>query len=294
MKHYSDNIFRGWSLAGTGALLLSVDAVLIKAAGLGPIQAACWRSLLIAAGLFGYLVLTRNTRVTRQFMGGGPPAYLLAVLHGLNTTLFVISVSYTLVANTVFILSSTMLFSALFSRWLLQESLPGKSWAVLFTSLAGVGCIFFGSLSAGTWTGNLTALLLAISTGLLFTLARKHDTIPRVPPIMIGSLTAGLLLLPFASVAGASPESLAWLCLAGLFIKPLASVLMLTATRFANSSDVGLLLLLEPLFAAILAWWFLAERLNSLILTGGAIIAGCILLQAIIHQGRNSLRYYVR
>ena len=275
-------------------MLLSVDAVLIKLAQLSPVQAACWRSLLIAAGLFTYLLVTNNTHKIRQFHSSGSAGYLIALLHSINTTLFVVSISYTLVANTVFILSSTLLFSAIFSRWLLQESLPIKSWAVLFCSLIGVGCIFFGSLTTGNWAGNLSALVLAVSTGLLFTLARKHDNIPRVPPIMTGSLVAGVLLLPFVSFSGASLENILWLCLAGLLIKPLASVLMLTATRFAHPSDVGLLLLLEPVLAPVLAWWLLAEHLNAYILAGGAIIIICILVQGVIHKAPESLHYYVR
>lgn len=255
-----------------GVLFLSVDAVLIKFAGVSAQNAAFWRGLFIALSLSLFLMASGRLREFRLLMTLGRIALFICALYGWNTALFVFAVSHTQVANATIILSCTPFFSAIISHFLLRETISLNTALTIFFSIIGIILVYYGSLGSSDLLGNSLALLLAMTTGLLLTLLRRYPQLPRIPAIIIGALLAALALLPFTSALAINIYSLGILALVGMVFKPVASVCMLSATRYIRSADVGLFLVLEAVLAAFLAWLILNETLPPLNWLGGAIV----------------------
>ncbi len=266
------NYTRGFAIAGFGIVTLSFDAVLIRLADVSPWDAAFWRGCLIALSLSVYLAVSGQWRSFRALLDIRWVTLTVCLLYGLNTALFVFSVSYTKVANTLIILCCTPLICALFSWLMLREVMPRRVLWTIAIATAGIIVVFAGSLKMPSWRGDAIAFLLAISTGFLLTLLRRYPDFPRVPAIALGALVSIPLLAPFSTPLAVPMTSLGWLAIMGLFQKPIASICMLTATRYLPSPEVSLFLLVETLLAPAWAWLVLGETVPPLTLAGGAIV----------------------
>lgn len=266
------NYTRGFTIAASGIFILSFDAVLIRLANVSPWDAAFWRGCFITLALMIYMAATGEWRSFRKFQHYPWVALIVCLLYGLNTALFVFSVSYTKVANTLVILCCTPLVCAIFSWLLMREVMPRRVWWTIAAASIGVVIVFAGSLKMPSWRGDAIALLLAISTGFLLTVLRRYPDFPRVPAVALGAAISVPLLAPFSAPLAVSLTSMGWLVIMGLFQKPVASVCMLTATRYLPSPEVSLFLLVETLLAPTWVWLVLGETIPALTLIGGAIV----------------------
>lgn len=134
--HYQDNYKKGVVLAGAGAMLLSVDALVIKLTGLSVTQAACWRSLLIAVALLDFLTLQRRTNELKLLFQFGWAGLAISLI-GL-TCIFIGTIGWQGDLGNVLALllaASTALLFTLSRRY---DQLP-RIAAILFGSLLAQG-----------------------------------------------------------------------------------------------------------------------------------------------------------
>ncbi len=272
-----DNHARGMLIAACGVLVLSFDALLIRLADSTSYNVTFWRGAFtcLATGLLClYWRKRQRWPATPALWLGG---IAIASLYGVNTWLFVFSISHTNTANTVVILASSPLFAALFSRLLLQEHVLQRTRVAIGVSIAGVLVVFAGSEStASQWLGDLAALTLAASMGMMFTLLRRFGDLPRLPVIALAGAIAAFISWPLATPLTLAPASYGWLALMGLLQIPLATLLIMTAPRYLPSTEVSLFLLLETVLGPIWVWLLLGETTSIHTLVGGSAILGAI------------------
>jgi drug/metabolite transporter (DMT)-like permease len=281
----------GIALAGFGVLVLSFDALLVRLADTGPANVAFWRGLLVCVSLVLFMTVRNRLNEWRSYWSFGLLGILVTVLYGINSTLFVISISYTKVSNTVVILSSSAFFAALFSWLILRETLALRTWLAIAASVGGVLIVFSGSFGLSSWLGDLIALILSIQMGLTLTLLRKLPDLPKVPMVALSGIVTMLLALPFAQPLAMSATGLGALALMGLVQMPVASVLLMKATRYLPSPEVSLFLLIETVLGPIWVWLVLSEQVTGHTLLGGAIVLGAIFIHSwlslrIVRTGR--------
>lgn len=280
MTGHPDPHRTGVFIAAAGVFVLSFDAVLVRLAGVSGWNVVFWRGWLIFAALAVYL-LARNRPVAlpatrRQWFAAG----VITVLYGIDTGLFVFSVSLTRVANTVVLLSSSPFFAAIFSRIFLGERIPLRTWVAVIAAMAGVLVVFGGSLELGTSLGDALALLLAVFVGVTMTVLRSVPDIPRTPLVCGAGAVAGLLAWPMAEPLGLAPSTYGWLALMGLLQMPLASVLLMTATRYLSAPEVSLFLLIETILGPLWVWMAMGEAPPQLTVAGGTVILGAIAIHS--------------
>lgn len=281
---------RGIRLAAGGVLVLSLDALLIRLANADPWVVAFWRGTLMLLALGTLTLLSKQIPFCALLRHSWRPLLGLATLYGINGTLFVLSVNHTSVANTVVILSSSAFFAAFFSWLLLRERVQRRTWAAIVAAIAGVLTVFAGSLGLDTWRGDLLALLLALSMGWMLSLMRCYPDLPRMLIIALSGLVMSAIAWPMTDSVVVPLPQFSWLALMGLVQIPLASVLIMSATRYLTSPEVSLFLLIETVFGPIWVWWVLHETVAPLTLVGGAIILVAITVHswlALKQQTRN-------
>ncbi|UTW10512.1 DMT family transporter [Marinobacterium rhizophilum] len=272
-----DNHAKGMLIAACGVLVLSFDALLIRLADSSSYNVTFWRGAFtcLATGLLCLYWRKRQRWPTTPALWLGGIA--IASLYGVNTWLFVYSISHTNTANTVVILASSPLFAALFSRLLLGERVLQRTLVAIAVSVLGVLVVFAGSESAASqWLGDIAALVLAASMGMMFTLLRRFQALPRLPIIAMAGAIAALISWPLATPLTLAPASYGWLALMGLIQIPLATILIMTAPRYLPSTEVSLFLLLETVLGPIWVWLLLGETTSIHTLVGGTAILGAI------------------
>ena len=281
---------QGQAIAAFGMIVLSFDALLIRLADVSPWNAAFWRGALIASSLSFYLLLRREWSSIRYFRDALKVALIVCLLYGINTALFVFSVSFTRVSNTVVILCCTPLFSALFSWFMLGERIARHTLVAILLAMAGVLLVFFGAVDLSGGVGNLLALGLALSTAFMLTYLRRYPDFPRVPAVAIGGIISAALVAPMSEPFAISLVSFSWLALMGLIQMPIASVCMMVATRYISSAKVALFMLLETVLAPIWVYFAVNERATLFTLIGGALVMITIAIHAFIELKREGAR----
>lgn len=272
---------KGMTLASIGVLILSFDAMLIRLSGVSSWDVVFWRGWLICL-VFTALTLFKRQRIQWPhnhhywFI-----AIVIAALYGINTLLFVFSISNTSTANTVVILAGSPLFAAIFSRLFLHEPIKRRVLLTIIVSFIGVITIFAGSFNSGHWQGDIAALCLAVFMGVVLTLLRCYSGLPLLPIIALSGAIAGLIAIPIASPMNLPANSYLWLAIMGLIQMPLATWLLMLAPRFIPSAEVSLFLLIETILGPVWVWLAVGEETPERTLLGGTIILSAIFANTI-------------
>lgn len=305
---------RGYSLALLSALVLSTTGIFIRylteAHKMPALLLAFWRDGIVALALL--LALAAGFRRLLPVRRSQLP-YLLffgAMLAAFNA-LWTLSVALNGAAvSTVLVYSSTA-FTALLGRWLLKEQPDrARALAILFCL---VGCAMVsGALFPQAWLSNALGILVGVLSGLwyaIYTLlgraAAQRGLNAWTTLLYTFGFAAGfLLLLNLAGSllpAGLLPGSIAhpqdllwaggaagWAILVALAVGPtlLGFGLYNLSLSHLPSNLVNLIVTSEPAFTAVIAYFVLAERLNSLQITGSAIILLSVLFLRIYEDRR--------
>lgn len=271
---------QGILIAGLGVFVLSFDALLIRLAGTSAANVAFWRGTLVFVSVLVFILASGRRGELAQYRAHGWAAAVVTVLYGINSALFVFSVSHTTAANTVVILSSSAFFAAFFSWLILREKVPLRTWVAIVVSLCGVITVFSGSLGLSNWLGDLLAVLLALMMGLTLTLLRRLPNLPKMPVVAFSGIITAVIAAAFSQPLSLSLESYSWLALMGLIQMPIASVLLMMATKFLPSPEVSLFLLIETVLGPIWVWLVLNEQVPPLTLVGGSAILGAVFVHS--------------
>ena len=231
---------------------------------------AFWRAALSGIAITAFLIITRGPKSMMSFSW---PALLFAGCYAINTILYVIALSLTTVAATVFLLATAPVWALIISRIFLKEPLTIRMIVTVFFTLTGIGIIALGSsISFGAILGNLAALGVAISLATAFTIARASSDISMIPATALSYLVAAIAVTPFVASYTLEPADWPKMLILGGALLPLATCLMAIGPKYITSAEVGLFLVLESIFAPILVWYVLGENPGPTAIIGGIIV----------------------
>lgn len=187
------------------------------------------------------------------------------------------------VGEGAFISSLGVVLVPLFARFIFRESLPLSTWVALPIAIAGLALL---SLNNGIRleTGQLLLLLSAALFALHFNLITR--VVAQVPALaltaiqlcVVGMLSWSLSHL-FETVPAQIP-SIGWLwILAAALIASSARFLLQTyAQSRASASHAAVIMVLEPVWASLLAGFFLHESMTAPQLAGCSLIFAALLV----------------
>jgi len=296
---------RGYPIALASAALLSTTAIFIRyltnTYAVPALVLALWRDIFVVATLLPVLAFAspRRLRVTRPQL-----RYLL--LYGLGLSVFnalwTLSVALNGAAAATVLVYCSVGFTAVLGRWLFAERLDAAK--VLAVALSLGGCVLVSrAYDPGAWRSNVLGIATGVLSGLgyaSYTLMGRSASRRGLDPwttllYTFGGATIFLLafnLIPGGIVPGGAkaPAEILWL---GSAWAGWAALFMLAAgptvfgfglynvsLTYLASSVVNLIVTLEPIFTALIAYAVLGERLAPLQIAGGfVILSGVVVLR---------------
>jgi drug/metabolite transporter (DMT)-like permease len=306
---HSSSLTRGYTIALISAAILSTTAILIRyltqAYHMPPLVLAFWRDSFAALTLLPVMGRLRPQllQVKRQHL-------LFLLVYGLMLSIFnalwTLSVSLNGAAIATVLVYCSAAFTAVLGWWLLDERL---GWVkLLAVTLSLGGCVLVsGALDPAAWRVNLVGILTGILAGLCYAIyslmgriASQRGLNPWTTLLYTFGFAAVFLLLanllPGRLFPGTAtcPADLFWLgnALAGWGILFLLAAgptvagfgLYNVSLGYLPSSVANLIVTLEPVFTAVIAYSLLGERLNALQLGGSLmILAGVVSLR--VYEG---------
>jgi drug/metabolite transporter (DMT)-like permease len=273
---------KGLLITASGVLIISPDGLLTRLILTDHWNMIFWRALLVSFGMWLMVSLINPNRVWQQYRTVPGPGLLIVAAYSLGTISFVFAITHTSVANTLIILSSTPLFAALISRFLLHEKIQPRTMIAILRVAIGIGVIASGSAAEQDGLlGDLAAILgsFFLACGLSF--VRRFPRISSFSAISCSGLLTALLVLPLASPLMISQSDFGYLLVMGLYVVPVGTALMYVGPRYIPAAEVGLLLLMESILGPIWVWLVLSEQPSANTLVGGAIILSTLVINTV-------------
>lgn len=270
---------KGLIITTLGVLFVVPDSLFVRLIDAEPLVTAYWRGMISGLIILVAVPIFQGVVAFSASLRTGWPGLIYTLLIGTTAPAFVFAITYTSVANAVFILASTPVFAAIFSRIFLGEPIALRMALTMLAVLIGMAIIAYGSGSTGiaSWRGDLWAVYVAMAFAAALTALRKIKETPMVAAIPVGYIGAALIVGLFVSPLSAFEMQWPLFLAHGTFIAA-ATCLLTLGPRYISSAEVSLLILLESVLAPILAWAVIGEDPGSWALAGGAVVIGALLV----------------
>ncbi|HSS64269.1 MAG TPA: DMT family transporter, partial [Gammaproteobacteria bacterium] len=251
---------KGLLITTLGVLVLTPDSLLIRLVSADAWTLTFWRGVLYAIGMSVAVAVMFGGRARQQFLAMGVPGVLIGVIFGLGKVTFIVSITNTTAANTLFIVSTSPLFAAVVAWLLMREPVARRTWLAIGFALLGIGVIASEGVDRGSVIGNVAALLTALVLGTSFALARRHRERNVIPAMALSGLISALMVLPLASPLSVVASDMAALGIMGLVVLPLSFGLIFIGPRYIPAPEVSLVLVLEAVLGPFWVWLALGEE----------------------------------
>ncbi len=283
-----------------GAIAVGASPIFVRISELGPFATAFWRVALALPVLFLWHAWEQKKWWLKPPRAEASGLALAGILFAGDLIFWHLAIRHTTVANATLFANFSTVVVALGAWQLLGERLTRRFAAGLVLALAGAGllsgatyrldpdyllgdayglitALFFGSyiLAVRSARAHTTAAGLMLWSGIVTAMALLVVTIAMGEPLFPGSWNGWLVLI-----------ALAWISHAG------GQGLIAYALGHLPAGFSSLVVLLEPLAAAVLGWLVLAEALGMQQAIGGVIILAGVLLARERGRARRPVRHH--
>ena len=272
----------GYILCLLGGFFLSWGGLIIRSFETQDMwQILLIRSFFFVITLIIFLVLTYGKNTTEIVKRSGFPAIVAGLFLSLSFVAYIAAMSMTTVANVVFIISTQTIFLAIFGYLFLKEKISLKGFIAIFLALIGMIVMVGNSINQGTLLGNVISFAIPINFTILVMIIRKFPELDMIPAIFYSGIFSGIYGLFLSSSLTFSMNDILMGFLLGVPQLAFGFICVTIGTKTTQAVTVGLLMLLETIFAPIWVWMFLNEVPPSSVLIGGLIIILAVVLKSL-------------
>lgn len=195
--------------------------------------------------------------------------------------------------NTGLITGLFIIFTPLANRLFYGVRTSRVLWGAIGVSLIGLFMLTAGAGVAGVNPGDLLTLGCAVCFGLLVALLDRHSKHHRASVLVLGQLTAATLIfwvacIPIGMPAWPSGEVWFALVLTGVVATAAGFYVQTFVQQRLSAVETGIIILTEPIFAAVFGYLLADERLNGIQICGAIIMVAGVFAVEIHSQIRNS------
>ena len=271
----------GYILCLLGGFFLSWGGLIIRSFETSDIwQILLVRSFFFIIALIIFLILTYKRNTIEVIKKSGFPAIIAGLFLSLSFVAYIVAMSKTTVANVVFIISTQTIFLAIFGLIFLKEKITFKGIISIILAFLGMIIMVGDSINQGTLIGNIVAFAIPINFTILVMIIRKYPKLDMVPAIFFSGMFSGFYGLILSNSFIFSANDILMGFLLGVPQLAFGFICVTIGTKTTQAVTVGLLMLLETIFAPIWVWIFLNEIPLSSVFLGGLIIIIAIVFKS--------------
>lgn len=290
MQKFNDrNYLKAFFLATLTGTIWSFGALIVRymeAAQSYQWQYLFFRGLTIATVILIYLMARDGLAFINRFKRIGLSGLLGSV--GLMTAMsgFILSITLTKVANTLFMLAAAPFVAAFLGIVLLKEKVRYSTWVAMVIALLGILVMVMEGLGAGNFLGNLLGLVAAFGFAAFSVSLRWRRQTPQFATIVLaGALCVllALLILFLRNESLAMPFRNVYLSMLHGFIVGSGLITYSISAKFLPAAELILLSLVEVIGGIL--WVYLPIFGINEIPSVATIVGGIIVLGAIVLDG---------
>ena len=286
MKSLTDQQ-KGSLLAFVAVMFITPDSLFIRLSNLDTWGLVFYRGIIpFFTVFFGMLIIYKLNFFKILFNSGFHGIIYIATFSITNIT-FVVSIQNTNVANTLVMIATAPMLSAILGAIFLKEPPDRKTFISIIITFIAIVYIFFDSLKVGNFYGDILGFVTALGLAVGAITIRSAKTKNLVPAAVIGKLFVASFALFFIESFTLIDKDLFIVPLMCILCVAIPFVLVTIAPRFIPAAEVNLFFLLETIIGPIWVWVIINEQPSVETLQGGAIIITTIAIHSFLKLRKN-------
>ena len=241
-------------------------------------QFLAYRGASTAAAMLVLVWLRRGSRPV-DFRAMTWKVVLAGCLLAATSMLYILALSRTSAATTLFLIAVAPIYAALFGWFLLRERVNRATVVAIAVTLVGVVVMVGAGLDAGSGLGIAFAMMIPILVGLYNVILRSEPGTDPVVPAFLAGAFLGVGAAFAAVVEGGLVVSLrdaVLACISGGIALGIGLPLFNIGHRSVPAARVSLLLMTEIVLAPLWVWIWPGETPALGTLVGGAVVLGAV------------------
>ena len=279
MKNLTDQQ-KGSLLAFVAVMFITPDSLFIRLSNIDTWGLVFYRGIIpFMTVLLGMLIIYKLNFFKILFTSGYHGIFYVITFSVTNIT-FVVSIQNTNVANTLVMIATAPMLSAILGAIFLKEPPDKKTWISIIITFLAIIYIFYDSLKLGNFYGDILGFVTAIGLAVGAVIIRSAKNKNLVPAAVVGKLfvaTFALLFIESFVLVGKDLLIVPMMCILCVAIP---FVLVTIAPRFIPAAEVNLFFLLETIIGPIWVWLIIKEQPSLETLQGGLIIITTIAIHS--------------
>ena len=286
MKSLTDQQ-KGSLLAFVAVMFITPDSLFIRLSNLDTWGLVFYRGIIPFFTVFFGMLLIYKLNFFKILFNSGVHGIIYIATFSITNITFVVSIQNTNVANTLVMIATAPMLSAILGAIFLKEPPDRKTLFSIIITFFAIIYIFFDSLKVGNLYGDVLGFITAFGLALGAITIRSAKTKNLVPAAVVGKLFVASFALFFIESFVLIDRDLFIVPLMCILCVAIPFVLVTIAPRFITAAEVNLFFLLETIIGPIWVWVIINEQPSTETLQGGAIIVITLAIHSFLKLRKN-------
>ena len=286
MKKFNDQQ-KGSLLAFVAVLFITPDSLFIRLSNIDTWGLVFYRGAIPFLTVFFVMLIIYQLNFFKILFSSGYHGLLYVMTFSITNITFVVSIQNTNVANTLVMIATAPMLSAVLGAIFLKEIPDKKTWISIIITFIAIIYIFSDSLKLGNFYGDILGFITAIGLAIGAVTIRSAKSKNLVPAAVVGKLIVAMFALFFIESFLLENKDLVIVPMMCILCVAIPFVLVTIAPRFIPAAEVNLFFLLETIIGPIWVWLIIKEQPTVETLQGGLLIIATIAIHSFLKL-RNS------
>ena len=274
-------------LAFIAVMFITPDSLFIRLSNTDTWGLVFYRGIIPFCTVFLGMLLIYRLNFFNILFASGFHGLIYVVTFSITNITFVVSIQNTNVANTLVMIATAPMLSAILSSIFLKEPPDKKTLISIIVTFLAVIYIFYDSIKLGNFYGDILGFITGLGLAIGAVTIRSAKTKNLVPAAIVGKLFVAIFALLFINNFALVGNDLIIVPLMCIMCVAIPFVLVTIAPRFIPAAEVNLFFLLETIIGPIWVWLVIKEQPSIETLQGGLIIIATIAIHSFLKL-RNS------
>ena len=281
MKNLTDQQ-KGSLMAFIAVMFITPDSLFIRLSNVDTWGLVFYRGIIPFFTVFLGMLIIYKLSFFKTLFNSGYHGVIYVGTFSLTNITFVVSIQNTNVANTLVMIATAPMLSAILGAIFLKEPPDKKTWISIIVTFLAVLYIFSDSLKLGNFFGDILGFVTAVGLAVGAVIIRSAKSKNLVPAAVVGKLFVATFALFFIESFALIENDIFIVPLMCILCVAIPFVLVTIAPRFIPAAEVNLFFLLETIIGPIWVWYIIKEQPSVETLQGGFVIIATIAIHSFL------------
>ena len=263
---------KGSLMAFVAVMFITPDSLFIRLSNVETWSLVFYRGIIPFVLVFIGMLLIYRLKFFNLLRSNGYYGFAYVLTFSITNIAFVVSIQNTNVANTLIMIATAPMLSAILGLFFLKENPDKKTWVAIFITFFAALYIFYDSIKLGNFFGDILGFVAAMGLAVGAVIIRSAKKLNLVPSAVVGKLIIALFAMLFVKDYSLNNNDIYIVPLMCVMCVAIPFVLVTIAPRFITAAEVNLFFLLETIIGPIWVWLIIKEQPTPETIVGGAII----------------------